>query len=329
MAIICNCRRVIGRVSPGGDPYAEYRVVKARKWDCPSCGLDRKRKLVEMCGAARVTRIVTLTFPQPQLVILPSLDWLVPAGFERCNPADHWSPHATDGTIRWLTVGSCEWCCRRVSRQLRLWRDRLRRRWPGFQYLHVKEQHKSGALHLHLAVFGVPAYITRTSRAGLFVKGSWAEVGGGFVDVGRHGVDDTGAAAGWYVGKYLAKRQDHPMAKGFRRWTRSQLFAPEILMVPRWSPADDWADPAAPIKLGGWLDGHGVERRWRWWPDGADGAGHVRLDPRTLNCPHRPSGRSLAALQLARWASLSTLPTPATAPAVVEAPAPSELLVLF
>jgi hypothetical protein len=222
-----------------------------------------------MCGTAGVTRIITLTFKQPLAAVpgtVPAGDWLQPEEFAGCNPSTHVYLYKRDMTWRWRRLSACKSCCRWVSHKLKLFRLRMRYHWPEFQYLQVKEDHKTGALHLHLAVLGVPASITRSSAAGLKVKAAWAEVGGGWVDVGRHG-RDSGDKAGWYVGKYVAKRHDTTMSPGFRRWSRTAEFAPEVLMRPRFLPdPESWHDPGAPIILGDWLHPDGTESGARWWP---------------------------------------------------------------
>jgi hypothetical protein len=334
--LICNCRRVIGRALPGMAEHGEYRVVKSRRWDCPSCGHDRKRTLAEMCAVAGVTRMVTLTFDQPAV---PG-DFLSGGMVEyrdgeftrlRCalTPKRHrfcdWSTHAywyiprdrKSGEMgwRWRILSSCKHCCRWVSGRLKLWKQRIRRGpaiavrchgvrcghrrrkvgdrrecyerrpWPAFEYLHAREVHKNGAMHLHVAVVGVPAAVTRFSGAGRFLKEQWREVGGGFVDVGRHG-DTAGSDAGWYVGKYLAKAHDEPFAKGFRRWSRTREFARGMRMRPAPDPDYDggWSDPGAPIVLRGWLTPDGAETPSRWWPSPLiSGRAAARLDTSTAN----------------------------------------------
>jgi hypothetical protein len=293
---------------PGHRELGEWRVVKQRAWSCPSCGLDRKRTLADMCDVAGVTRMVTLTFAQP---IAGAMDWSsltftaapIPRRHRFCDSDTHVYVHA-DGRYLWRLLPSCQHCCRWVSHRLRLWSLRMRRQWPGFQYLHAREVHKSGALHLHVAVTGIPAGVTRFSKSGRLLKRHWLEVGGGFADVGRHG-DNGGRDAGWYVGKYLAKQHDEAFAKGFRRWSRTGHFAPQIRMVPPRDPAADggWHDPAEPIVLGGWVHPDGVERRWRYWPFAPEGR---RLDPRTAKCTQTWPTMLRAALLERREAVSST-----------------------
>lgn len=317
MPLICNCRRVVSR---GDGEAVEYRVVKSRKWDCPSCGLDRKRTMAEMCRVAGAVRIVTLTLEQPRVVWqgspeaghLPAAgqavlrdgllmpDWsnleldsrFVPARHQDCDPVTHvaWNPR--HGGFRWRVIPECARCLAHLSKMLERWVKRMRRAHPGFDYLHAREVHKSGAVHLHVAVVGIRRAVTGRSQAGQHIKRMWREVGGGMVDVGRPG-DNTGADAGWYVGKYLAKEHTNTFARGYRRWSRSRAFAPEVRMTPPpRDPADDggWYDPAAPLRLGGWVHPDGTEHRWRYTRHlagvlggvGAEGAG---LDTSTANPP--------------------------------------------
>jgi hypothetical protein len=348
VALFCNCRRVVSR----GE---EYRVVKGRRWDCPSCGLDRKRTLAQMCDTAGVQRMVTLTFDQPRVVyvgapspgLLPGrmgatisdgklapppehLEVLdvtaIPARHVRCDAATHIYWNLRHGGFRWRLLPSCVYCCSYVSACLRKWAKRMRRLWPDFQYLHVREVHKSGAMHLHVAVTGVPRVVTRRSAAGGKVRDHWRQAGGGFVDVGRHG-EHAGGGAGWYVGKYLAKRQDDGgFARGYRRWSRSGEFAPLVRMVPKRDPDYDggWADDGSPLRLGGWVHPDGAEHRGRWWHETADlnaaavgwhDAAQRRLDARTANWP-----QSLArVLPPAVWKALRDAAGPSPVlPVVVE-----------
>lgn len=310
-------------------------MVKSRRWDCPSCGLDRKRTLAQMCVSASASRIVTLTFEQPKVQLVGAapgqlrgdLAWefaSIPARHEHCDPATHIAWNERNGGFRWRVIPDCKICCRWVSHRLELFTKRMRRRWPSWTYLQVREVHKSGAVHLHLAVAGCPASMTRKSRAAGYVRAAWAEVGGGFVDVGRHG-DHAGSDAGWYVGKYLTKQTDIRFARGFRRWSRAGSFAPELTMVPRRDPEKDggWSDPFAPVVVGGWVHQDGQERRWRDWvlprPDPevwppAEGG----LDHRTANPPHDRDAvahvvalwglsRPLAAVEVQDWQQGSLL----------------------
>jgi hypothetical protein len=266
--------------------------------------------MVQMCVAASVTRIVTLTIEQPRALADDAVlsDWTVPEGFEDCDPLTHVYWHERSSSFRWMRIGACVACCRWVSRALRLWVKRVRRQWPGFQNLHVKESHKSGALHLHVAVTGVPASITRFSRGGAIVKGAWQEVGGGFCDVGRHG-SDSPQDAGWYVGKYVAKRQDHAMASRRRRWSRSANFGAEVRMRPAvLTDPDSWAGDVAglPVRIGPWLDPWGAETGQRWWPSMGPARppatpATARLDTSTAKWPRLVSVRADLAAWRASW----------------------------
>jgi hypothetical protein len=347
MTLTCNCRRVVGRAMPGDREHAEWRVVKSRRWDCPSCGLDRKRLLASMCAEGGVTRMVTLTFDQPRVPgsltacaredhrACPPGHEVLPV--EAHRPARHrhcdWSSHGywhvpqkagRSAGWRWKVTPSCRHCCRWVSGALERWVKRLRRRWPDVQYLQAREVHKSGALHVHVAVRGLPAGVTRKSKSGLVLKGAWQGVGGGFCDVGRHG-ENAGSDAGFYVGKYLAKAHTDTFARGYRRWSRSGDLAPHVRMsAPPGDPEDDggWSDPAAPIVLGGWLHPDGTERPWRYWahedhPRSVDLGGLVLatarvevraprsggLDPSTAN---PPQGLALVLREACRKAASPT-----------------------
>ncbi len=238
--LVCNC--AMSRVSPA---TGEVVRVRAYAWDCPSCGLDKRRSIAEMCSVAGVRRMVTLTLEQYRVV-----DDVVPARHSSCDPFSHQSRANTDGTLRWKVMSTCPHCCAWVSRALAALRKRLRRRWgPEVQYLWGREEHKSGAIHLHVAVLGLPDVLTRKSRAGRWLKKQWREVGGGFVDIGHQG-DAGGARVGWYIGKYLAKRQDKRMAAGYRRWSRTRSFAPGVRMYGYRPPTD--APPGPGTDLLGW-----------------------------------------------------------------------------
>lgn len=334
--LVCNCRRVVSR---GDGPEQEFRVVKGRRWDCPSCGLDRKRTLADMCGAALASRMVTLTFEQPRVVFVgaertpgglppgwaariadggilqpspgPGPEVLrlvpehIPVRHKDCDPGSHVAWNVINGGYRWRLMPDCKHCLRWISWTLSKWVRRMRRLYPGFDYLHAREIHKSGAVHLHLAVRGIPDVVRPRSKAAGVIAHAWGEVGGGFLHVGK-AREVAGRDAGYYVGKYLAKQHENTFAKGFRRWSRSADFAPEIRMRPEFaSDPDGWADPGAPLRLGGWVHPDGVERGHRWWqymtdrrtPHLEEMRTHVRaperseggLDSSTANPPSFPS----------------------------------------
>jgi hypothetical protein len=321
--LVCNCRRVVRR---GDGPFAEFRVVKSRKWDCPSCGHDKKRTLAEMCRAAGAVRIVTLTLEQPRAVwvgsertpgdapdgvwlsltdegrLVPGQGWHRtplhrPERHVKCDPSTHIAWNVRHGGYRWRVVPECKHCLAWLSRAFRLWVMRMRDTYPDFEYLQVREVHKSGGVHLHVAVTGINRSVVRRSRAAHDIGRKWSEVGGGFVDVGKPG-DHPGESAGWYVGKYLAKAHEDSFAKGYRRWTRSLGFAAEVRMG--WTPPEGhdggWDDPGAALKVCGWVHPDGVERGHRWWYFLEDNRAARRsaerseagLDSSTANCSDFP-----------------------------------------
>lgn len=301
-ALRCNCSRVVFRGWSAGDPGGEYRVVRGRRWDCPSCGLDRKRTLERMAAEAGADRIITLTFEQPKVRYVGAPPGQLPPNLvldlaerpERhasCNPDTHLAWNERNGGLRWRLLPSCSHCLRYVSSRIALLRKRIRRLHPDFQYLRVLEVHKSGSLHVHLAVTGLLPGVTRNSLSGRRIRGAWADVGGGFVDLGKPS-GMPGGAAGRYVGKYLAKRQDDGgVARGYRRWSRSALFAPEVRMVPTFEGGGGWCDPDAPLSLRGWVWSDGSERPAREWPEVTEAAVRLALaenglDPRTAKWPH-------------------------------------------
>jgi hypothetical protein len=198
----------------------------------------------------------TFTLPQPRAVDEDGCP-VVPAGFEDCDWYTHVQPAKTDGTLRWLTISTCRHCCGRVSRMMDSLTKRLRRRYPDAQRLWVREEHKSGALHVHSAWSGVP-WVSRKSRAANRIRQDWADLGGGFVDFGKRDSHKDSRAMGWYVGKYLAKSHDRPMARGYRRWSRSLGFAPDVRM-PRYQPDPD--RPAGVVTVLGWVDPFTLEVR--------------------------------------------------------------------
>jgi len=210
-----------------GRTTGEIKTVKMRAWDCPSCGLDKQRAIAQMCMAARGTlRMLTGTFSQP-------LDLgegaPAPARHARCDRKTHLRTNPETGLTQWRLMSNCSHCCRWVSGVVARFRKRLRRRFgPDVKILWAREDHpRSGAIHLHMAAGGLPP-MGRKTRTGRWVKAQWKEVGGGWMDLGEIYTDR--GKAGWYIGKYLAKRHDQSMAKGYRRWSRTQNFAPGIVM---------------------------------------------------------------------------------------------------
>jgi hypothetical protein len=131
-----------------------------------------------------------------------------------------------------------------------MFRKRLRRKWQGFEALVVREvKPKSGAFDLNLAVVGLPPFKEK-SRQARAVRQAWFEVsGGGRLHVGRPQGTGSPGAVGSYVGKYLTKHAHRVMAKGFRRWSRTHGFAPDVRMGADREPSGlahtwlGWVDP--------------------------------------------------------------------------------------
>jgi len=259
-----------------------------------------------MAATAGADRIITLTFTQPRAefvgappgVLPPSLVLDLASRPERhadCDPDTHIAWNDRNGGLRWRLLPSCVHCVRWVGARISLLRKRVRRQHPGFQYLRATEVHTSGAMHVHLAVTGLVPGVTRNSLSGKRIRAHWTEVGGGFVDLGKPSGMPSGAA-GRYVGKYLSKRQDDGgMARGYRRWSRTQQFAPGVKMTPDAAGAGcgGWADPDAPLSLRGWVWRDGSERPAREWPEVTETAVRAALaesglDKRTANWPHPP-----------------------------------------
>lgn len=244
--LVCNCRMVLRR-----GVEVQVLTVKARSWDCPSCGLDKRRTLRDMINLEECRWLLTLTYRQPHAVG-PRGEDLTPEEHANCDRTSHVYRYV-DGTTRWRTMASCRHCCRRRSWMLRTLVKRLRRLWgPQFNYLAVVEDQKNGSMHLHLALSGVPDQLTRYQRVS--VARSWTELGGGYSNFRPPPPNASPAALGWYLGKYLAKKQDQRMARGYRRWTRAAGFAAAIRM--RWVDplvqAVNVAPAATKIKIVGW-----------------------------------------------------------------------------
>jgi hypothetical protein len=236
-ALRCNCRAVVARSgvyrAPGGPGEGDF-TVRGGQWDCPSCGLDKRHALAEMVSTAGAAWLLTLTMRQPRAFDVAGAE-VTPEDHERCSRRTHvyeYRDRHGKTSWRWRTLATCEHCVKRIS----LWRkhfvQRVRRVWGEFGYLDVIEDHKNGAYHLHFAVVGIPRDVER-KRAGHLLGLHWYALGGGRVDLAAPPGREHAGALGWYLGKYLAKRQEQRMAKGHRRWGRSRNFAPEVLMA--WS----------------------------------------------------------------------------------------------
>lgn len=241
--LVCTCRLALDR-------NGQALVVVAHLWDCPSHGLDKRRRIADMCAVARPTAMWTFTMPQPHAVDREG-QAVTPAGFEDCDWYTHVYVYEPDGTLRWRTLSNCPHCCRKVARMFDTLTKWVRRRYPRAQRLWAREDQKNGALHLHSAWAGVP-FVARRSRAARRIRAHWVSLGGGHqVDFGKTDSHKNHQAMGWYIGKYLAKSHDRPMARGYRRWSRSRGFAPEVVM-PRYEPDPDRIP--GEIVFRGWVD---------------------------------------------------------------------------
>jgi hypothetical protein len=248
----------------------EVLTVKARAWDCPSCGLDKKRKIAAMCAVADPAWLVTLT-----VAVLPAVDGdgleVTPDRHARCDRYSHVAEYFDPKTgrsrgLRWRVLASCPHCSAWLSGRIAAWRKRMRRMYGAdFQYLWSREDHQSGSIHVHLAVIGLPKVLRRAERDA--IKRAWSSLGTGFLDLSKRSAR-AADRLGWYLGKYIAKRQDQRMARGYRRWSRTRAFAAAVRMTDPWPAPADRAASADPPELVGWLDpSTGEVARVRAWPD--------------------------------------------------------------
>lgn len=232
------------------------QVMHARRheWRCPSCGPDKRKTIAAMAESADARRILTLTYTQPRATDSLGLPH-IPHRFVGCDITTHMRRASTDGTWRWITNPECANCLRRVSWQLVQFRKRLRRLCPGVQMLRVYERHKNGALHVHILVSGLPKQITRHSGLGTAIKGAWREVGGGFVDLGYpNNAVDGSRKAGGYAAKYLTKAASEGVARGFRVWSRTAGFGPDVRMVAKRDLAAENVREGFSWTVVGWFD---------------------------------------------------------------------------
>jgi hypothetical protein len=245
--LICTCRISLRRNGAG-------LTVKTRQWDCPSCGLDKRRTLAKMVHLSNADAMWTFTMPQP-FATDSTGQAVTPAEFANCD----WYSHVylyTDGSLRWRTLSTCSNCCRRVSRMFDTFTKWVRRRYPTAQRMWVREDQKNGSVHLHTAWVGVP-FIANRSRAARRFRQAWVELGGGSqLDFGKP--RGNSEWMGWYMGKYLAKQHEERMARGYRRWSRSRGFCPQITMG-RYEPPEG-REPGV-IEILGWVDPFTLETR--------------------------------------------------------------------
>lgn len=217
--LVCNCTvRLV-------DEDGVIKHVRSRRWDCPSCGRDKANKIREMCVAAGSWRMFTLTFTQPEYI--PSEP--PPERHRNCHPSTHVYEYQ-DGTLRWRMLETCSHCCAYAAWCWSKFRKSMRRLWPAFEGLQLKEiKPKSGAFDINVAVIGLPRF-ARKGSAARKVRAAWVQSGGGRMDVGMPSPKNSPGALGRYIGKYLTKLAHRPLAKGYRRWTRTRGFAPDVRM---------------------------------------------------------------------------------------------------
>jgi hypothetical protein len=195
--------------------------------------LDKANRLREMVIAEGVSTLWVLTFSQPE----DDPTGPPPDRHSLCDPDSHIYRHE-DGRWLWTMREDCEHCCRVSSAMMANFRKRIRRRWPAAQIIWVREiKPLSGAFDFNVLVSNVPK-MTRRSRSGRRVREAWSAVGGGFMDLGdgKRRKTHSPGAAGRYIAKYVTKYAGNSMAKGFRRWGRTQGFAPDVRMAPPAQP---------------------------------------------------------------------------------------------
>lgn len=230
--LVCTCSvDVVDRLT--GDVIR----VRGARWDCPSCGANKRAALTEMVESAAAVSggrysFLTMTYA-------PVMDWVwgvsvPPVGHYFFDIERHvvWVIHR-NGTGRWVwrVMADCGVCLRRDTASFIRWRKRIQRRWPTAVFLVVREAHKDGALHLHVIVAGMPFVIRPRSRAERLAREHWVSVGGGRqldASVGKRG---SPRRAGRYVAKYASKALGvTKSARRFRLWRRSRGFGSEVRM---------------------------------------------------------------------------------------------------
>lgn len=240
--LVCNCR--IRLVTLDG----ELLTVKSRRWDCPSCGLDKANRIRDLCVIQGAERMWVLTFSQPRYV-----EGETPFRHQHCDPETHLYVYGRDGSTRWRMLESCPHCCRFSAWALSKFRKSIRRRWPDAEMLWVREiKPQSGAFDINVVITGVPP-VTKRARAGRRIKELWIDAGGGFLDLGDgfKGARSAGGV-GRYIGKYLTKFAARPLARGFRRWSRTSGFAAGASMDTR--PERESEPREGRLGFLGWVD---------------------------------------------------------------------------
>jgi hypothetical protein len=182
-----------------------------------------------MCAVADPAWLMTLTLRLPEAFDEAGRE-VTPDRHAKCDRYSHVADYPDRHGVlipRWRCLVSCPHCAAWLSRELVLWRKRVRRVFPGCEYLWAREEHKSGSVHVHLALVGLPAVLDRAQRYALRAMWPW-----GYIDMSKRSAP-AGDRVGWYLGKYLAKQHEARVAKGYRRWSRTAGFAPEVLMQER------------------------------------------------------------------------------------------------
>lgn len=260
---ICNCRvRLV-------DNEGQQITVKSRRWDCPSCGRDKAARIRDLCVVQGADRMWVLTFTQPEYVEGEP----PPMRHARCDPETHVYGYK-DGRRLWRMLESCPHCCAESGRAVANFRKALRRRWADAEMLWVREvKPQSGAFDVNVVITGVPP-MTRRTRAGRRVKELWQSAGGGTMDLGDgYKGRRSAGGVGRYIGKYLTKFAARPMARGYRRWSRTRGFAPSVLTSqPRQLRVDPETGEILSRRFSwlGWVDPLTLEpvaAAMRWWPE--------------------------------------------------------------
>jgi hypothetical protein len=223
----------------------------------------------------------TGTFSQPRY-----RDGQTPERYRHCDPETHVYVYERDESLRWRSLEDCQHCCAWSSLVLANFRKRLRRRWPTAQLLWTREvQPNSGSFTINMALINVPATKrpsdNRMTSAGRKIRQMWAECVGQDEDGTWSGIDlghkfkgtRSAKGVGVYVGKYLTKLagSGRRLARGYRRWSRTAGFGPEVRMgrPPNPEPREGglallgWTDPFTwDVRGDRWHASPGVEAVW-------------------------------------------------------------------
>lgn len=163
-----------------GPDFAIAGPAWCKSWRCPRCGPRKAAKLAKRIARSKANRLLTLTVkPDPTLSQVQQLDL--------------------------------------INHHFRSLMKSLRRRIPGgrIEYVKVVEAHKSGAPHLHVALYC--PYIRQRTIATL-----WNHLSGSPV-IDIRAIRGT-KGAGNYLAKYLTKSLEQ--FEGRRKWSQSAGFLP-------------------------------------------------------------------------------------------------------